>query len=182
MSRLLTGAGAAYAWGALPDFSAVYEHAVQQVNSHQTTFVFFTPDEAQQMESVCEQIIPSDDGPGAREAGAVFFIDYALGRAEPYLQPVFRDGLKLLAHKSAPQKFTELSREQKIAVLQKLESTEFFQRAREYTILGFLGNPKRHGNRGEVGWKYIGFDSAGMFSPPFGYYDAELLSQRKQSE
>ena len=56
---------------------------------------------------------------------------------------------------------------------------EFFRRAREYTIIGFLGNPKRQGNRDELGWKYIGFENPGMFSPPFGYYDAELLSGKK---
>src|SRR6266852_1154573 len=54
--------------------------------------------------------------------------------------------------------------------------------AREYTIIGFLGSPKRQGNRHELGWKYIGFENPGMFSPPFGYYDAELLSRKKESK
>jgi gluconate 2-dehydrogenase gamma chain len=132
-----------------------------------------------QMEAVCEQIIPSDDGSGAREAGAIYFIDYALSLTEPHLQPLFRDGLKQLAEASAPQSFSELTAERQIGVLKKLEATPFFQRAREYTILGFLGNPKRQGNRQELGWKYIGFENPGMFSPPFGYYDAELLSGKK---
>jgi gluconate 2-dehydrogenase gamma chain len=152
------------------------------VKTGERRFACFTSEEAIQMEAICEQIIPSDDGPGAREAGAIYFIDYALSQTEPYLQPLFRDGLKQLAEASAPQTFSALTAEQQFVVLKKLESTEFFRKAREYTILGFLGDPKRKGNRQELGWKYIGFENPGMFSPPFGYYDAELLSGKKQGE
>jgi gluconate 2-dehydrogenase gamma chain len=134
------------------------------------------------MEAFCEQIIPSDDGPGAREAGSIYFIDYALAQTEPHLQPVFREGIKSLASTSAPKAFSDLTSEQQIAVMKKMESTEFFKTARAYTIIGFLGDPKHHGNRDEVGWKYIGFENAGMFEPPFGYYDAELLSKKKEGE
>ena len=182
VSRLLSGAGAALALSALPDFAAAHEHAATQVNAGERKFVYFTSEEAMEMEAVCEQIIPSDDSPGAREAGAIHFIDYALSQTEPHLQPLFRDGLKQLAAASAPQTFSELASERKFAVLKELQSTEFFQQAREYTIIGFLGSPKRQGNRHELGWKYIGFENPGMFSPPFGYYDAELLSRKKESK
>jgi gluconate 2-dehydrogenase gamma chain len=181
LSRLLAGAGAVVAFGPLPDFSLAHDHAAAQVKGGEDKFVFFTPEEARQMEAVCEQIIPSDDGPGAREAGAIYFIDYALSQTEPHLQPVFRAGLKELAA-SAPDKFSELAGPQKIALLKNLEQTEFFARARQYTILGFLGNPARHGNRDQVGWKYIGFENPGMFTHPFGYYDAEYLSEKKQNQ
>jgi gluconate 2-dehydrogenase gamma chain len=145
-------------------------------------FAFFTPDEARQMEAVCEQIIPSDDGPGAREAGAIYFIDYALSQTELDLQPVFRAGLKELGAACAPNKFSELGAPQQIAVLKKVEQTEFFARARQYTILGFLGDPARHGNRDQLGWKYIGFENLGMFTHPFGYYDAKYLAEKKRSQ
>jgi len=182
LSRLLAGTGAVVAFGALPDFSVAHDHAAVQGNRGENKFVFFTPEEARQMEAVCEQIIPSDDGPGAREAGAVYFIDYALSQTEPHLQPIFRAGLKELSGVCAPDKFNELSTPQQIAVLKKLERTEFFARARQYTILGFLGDPARHGNRGQVGWKYIGFENPGIFQHPFGYYDAEFLSEKKQHQ
>lgn len=123
-----------------------------------------------------------NDGPGAREAGAIHFIDYALSQTEPHLQPDFRAGLKELAAACAPDKFNELGAPQQIAVLKKLESTEFFTRALQYTILGFLGNPVRHGNREQVGWKYIGFENPGMFTHPFGFYDAEYLSEKKKDQ
>jgi gluconate 2-dehydrogenase gamma chain len=182
LSRLLAGTGAVVAFGALPDFSLAYDHAAAQVNGGANKLVFFTPEEAQQMEAVCEQIIPSDDGPGAREAGAIYFVDYALSQTEPHLQPIFRSGLKELAAACAPDKFNELGTSQQIVVLKKLEQTEFFARARQYTILGFLGDPARHGNRDQVGWKYIGFENPGMFTHPFGYYDAEFLSEKKRSQ
>jgi gluconate 2-dehydrogenase gamma chain len=182
LSRLLAGTGAAMALGALPDFSQAYEHAAAQLQAGENKFVFFTPEEVRQMEAVCEQIIPSDDGPGAREAGAIYFIDYALSQTEPELHPIFRAGLKELAATCAPDKFNELGATQQIAVLKKLERTEFFERARQYTILGFLGNPIRRGNRDQMGWKYIGFENPGMFTHPFGYYDAEFLSEKKQNQ
>ena len=182
LSRLLAVTGAVVAFGALPDFSLAYDHAAAQVNGGANKLVFFTPEEAQQMEAVCEQIIPSDDGPGAREAGAIYFVDYALSQTEPHLQPIFRSGLKELAAACAPDKFNELGTSQQIVVLKKLEQTEFFAHARQYTILGFLGDPARHGNRDQVGWKYIGFENPGMFTHPFGYYDAEFLSEKKRSQ
>src|SRR5262249_6553368 len=97
LSRLLTGTGAVMAFGALPDLSLAHEHAVAQLRVGKNKFVFFTPEEARQMEAVCQQIIPSNDGPGAREAGAIYFIDYALSQTEPQLQPIFRSGLTELA-------------------------------------------------------------------------------------
>jgi gluconate 2-dehydrogenase gamma chain len=182
LSRLLVGTGAAMALGALPDFSLAHEHADAQLHAGENKFAFFTPEEARQMEAVCEQIIPSDDGPGAREAGAIYFIDYALSQTEPHLQPAFRSGLKELAAACAPEKFNELGAPQQIALLKNLEQTEFFARALQYTILGFLGNPVRHGNREQVGWKYIGFENPGMFTHPFGYYDAEYLAEKKRNQ
>jgi Gluconate 2-dehydrogenase subunit 3 len=182
LSRLLAGTGAVMAFGALPDFSLAHEHAAALVTGGENKLVFFTPEEARQMEAVCEQIIPSDDEPGAREAGAIYFIDYALSQTEPHLQPIFRSGLKDLADACTPAKFSELGLAQQIAVLKKLERTEFFERARQYTILGFLGNPARRGNRDQVGWKYIGFENPGMFTHPFGFYDAEPVSEKKQNQ
>jgi len=180
VSRLLAGSGAAVAWTMFPEFTAAHEHAETQRKTTAKKFAFFSADEAKQMEAVCERIIPSDDGPGAREAGAIYFIDYALNQTEPHLQPIFREGLKKLAEAAGGNKFHELAADRQISLLKQIEATEFFQLGRQYTILGFLGSPSRHGNQNEVGWKYIGFENPGMFSPPFGYYDAELLVTKKQ--
>src|SRR5260370_36901580 len=114
VSRLLTGVGAAVALSALPNFAAAHEHAAAQVHAGERKFAYFTSEEAMQMEAVCEQIIPSDDGPGAREAGAIYFIDYAVTQTAPHLQPLFRDGLKHVAAASAPPTFRELTSERQV--------------------------------------------------------------------
>ena len=41
-------------------------------------FEFFTPAEAAEIEAMAARIIPTDDTPGAREAGVIYFIDRAL--------------------------------------------------------------------------------------------------------
>jgi gluconate 2-dehydrogenase gamma chain len=181
----LAGAGAALTLTALPNLAKAHTHAAQQAAADTKTFHFFTAAEATELDAVCAQIIPSDaDSPGAHEAGAIYFIDYACSECEPDLQPLFRNGLKDLAaetHKiDASKKFSGLNSDQQIAILKSIEKSDFFQHARNYTIIGFLGDPSMGGNRNEVGWKYIGFENPGMFQPPFGYYDAELLAQQKK--
>lgn len=169
----LAGAGAL----ALTAITEAHEHVAKQIAARDTNplFYFFTPAEAKEMEAVCAQIIPTDDSPGAREAGCIYFIDYAVGKLEPDLQPIFRDGLKQLSTASAPKNFSDHTTEEQITILKKLEPTEFFAKARAYTIIGFLGDPSLHGNRDKIGWKHIQFDDSPMYEPPFGYYDAELL-------
>src|SRR4030088_164345 len=39
---------------------------------------FFTPEEAAEIEAITARIIPTDETPGAREAGVVYFIDRGL--------------------------------------------------------------------------------------------------------
>ena len=36
-----------------------------------------------------------------------------------------------------------------------------------------FSSPKYGGNYNEVGWKMLGFVDEHVFSPPFGYYDAQ---------
>jgi gluconate 2-dehydrogenase gamma chain len=182
--QVLAGAGASMAMSVFPQLVEAHQHAARKLAAPDNKFHFFAPAEAKEMAAVCDQIIPSEqDAPGAREAGAIYFIDYAVSKAEPDLQPLFRNGLKDLAaeaHKIDPAKrFSELASDQQIAVLKRIELSEFFQQARKYTIIGFLGDPKHGGNRDELGWKYIGFENPGMFQPPFGYYDAQLLADKK---
>jgi gluconate 2-dehydrogenase gamma chain len=185
LSRMLAGAGAGVALGSLPRFAEAFEHAALQRESTTKTLHFFTRREATELSAVCAQIIPSEEGsPGATEAGVIYFVDYALANLQPELKPLFGTGLRNLtaeAHKIDRGKvFSQLTSEQQIAVLKQIESTDFFKRAREYTMAGFLGDPKYGGNRNQVGWKHIGFDNRGMYAPPFGFYDAEVAAGKKE--
>ena len=57
------------------------------------------------------------------------------------------------------------------ASIASIEHTEFFEALRRHVVMGFLASPAWGGNRNKAGWKLIGFDDAGAFQPPFGYYD-----------
>lgn len=180
LSRLVTGTGVALAFSAIPNLAAAHDHVAKNKNGERK-FSALTAEEAKELEAVCERIIPSDeDGPGAREAGAIYFIDYILTHYQPELQPRIRKALADYAREASPKRFSELSAEQQIEILKKHEKTDEFEDIRNYTILGFLGDPSYGGNRDDMGWKYIGFENPGMFFPPFGYYDDELLKANKK--
>ena len=60
---------------------------------------------------------------------------------------------------------------QQIAFLHTVDTTPFFDLARQLTLCGMFSNPPYGGNRDKLGWKLIGFEDQHMFEPPFGYYD-----------
>ena len=179
----LTGsaAGLGSAWIAA-NWSGILEaqeHAKRAAKSGSPgKFEFFSPEQAVEVESVAAQIIPTDDTPGAREAGAVYFIDRALTTFDRERQPVYTQGLGDLQAKTRElfpnaAKFSGLVAAQQIQVLKAIEKTPFFAQIRTHTITGFLANPEYGGNRDEIGWKLIGFDGKFHYQAPFGYYDAE---------
>jgi len=125
------------------------------------------------------QIIPADDTPGAREARVIYFIDRALTTFERDQQPLYRQGLTELQNKTRElfpgrNKFSELTSLQQVQLLTAIEKSEFFEIVRLHSIVGFLSNPEYGGNHDRIGWKLIGFEDAGAYEPPFGYYDAEI--------
>jgi gluconate 2-dehydrogenase gamma chain len=54
---------------------------------------FLTTQEAEVLEALTARLIPSDDdGPGAREAGAVSYIDQILDRFDSFMEPIYLEG------------------------------------------------------------------------------------------
>jgi hypothetical protein len=188
-------AGAAWINAQWPAIVAAADHAHHAANTKTPTkFEVLTPEQARQVEAVAAQIIPSDDTPGAREAGAVYFIDRALKTFASSALPVYEKGIAHLnelttANYAGVKSFADASPEQQEVVLQKLleeqsghggyewpgnaHSSDFFETIRMHTIWGFLADPSTGGNRDFVGWKAVGRDPAFTFSPPFGYYDKD---------
>lgn len=164
------------AWAAI---AAAQEHAKQSIEQPETTkFGFFDPSAAADVAAITAQILPSHDGPGAAEAGVIYFIDRAVTTFDADQQDAYRKGLADLSERRkkmfpASVSIAELSSNQQIALLTAIEKSDFFEMVRVHTMLGFLGNPSYGGNRGGVGWQYIGFDDRMAWAPPFGYYDAE---------
>ena len=60
-----------------PGILAAAAHA-QQAAGQRVTFDFFTQEQAADIDAMASQIIPTDDSPGAHEAGCVYFIDRGL--------------------------------------------------------------------------------------------------------
>jgi gluconate 2-dehydrogenase gamma chain len=141
-------------------------------------FVFFSPDQAVEIESVAAQILPSDDTPGAREAGVIYFIDRVLTTFEQDKKAVYTEGLNALRAKTQElfplvDKFSDLKPTQQIQLLTVIEKNPFFQQVRLHTIVGFFANPEYGGNREKIGWKLIGFEDKFDWQSPFGSYDRD---------
>lgn len=164
-----------------PSVLAAQDHAHRAAESPvPVPLQFFSADQAAEIEAVSAQIIPTDDTPGAREAQVVHFIDRALITFDRDQQLSYTQGIKDLQAKTqelfpGSKKFSELNSAQQVQLLEAIEQTEFFELLRVHTIIGFLARPDYGGNHGQVGWKLIGFENKGVYSPPFGYYDAEIV-------
>ena len=162
-----------------PGILAAKEHADTIAKAgHPATFAFFSRDQAIEVESVAAQIIPTDDTPGAREAGTIYFIDRILTTFEQNKQAVYGEGLKELRAKtneSFPNadKFSTVNSDQQVQVLTAIEKSAFFAQVRLHTIVGFFANPEYGGNQDKIGWNLIGFEDRFDWQPPFGHYDRE---------
>jgi gluconate 2-dehydrogenase gamma chain len=139
---------------------------------------FLSAAEAADVEAVASQIIPTDDSPGAREAGVVSFIDRALATFLSQLSTDYR--AQLAAFQAACRKrhpsaasFASLTSEQQVEYLKEIDETPFFNTTRLLTLLGMFSLPAYGGNRDGVGWKLMGFEDRHVFRPPFGYYDRD---------
>lgn len=161
---------------ALPPWSEIA--AAQQQARQATTFEVLDRATAAELDAITAQILPSTDGPGAREAGVVFFIDRALATFDAAKKDEYRQGLEAIQHtrkKMFPDSYSiaALSSDQQIQLLRAVETLPFFETLRVHTLCGFLGDPSYGGNRDFIGWKHIGMEHRMIFTPPFGYYDAE---------
>jgi gluconate 2-dehydrogenase gamma chain len=132
--------------------------------------------EAADIEAVAAQIIPTDDMPGAREAGVVQFIDRALATFLSQLASDYRAQLAEFQTAFREQQpgiasFASLASTQQVEYLMTVDDTPFFDTTRLLTLLGMFSLPTYGGNRNGVGWKLIGFEDRHFFQPPFGHYD-----------
>jgi gluconate 2-dehydrogenase gamma chain len=179
----VSGTALGGAWLALhlPAVQAAAAHARRAAAAH-SPFEVLTPDEARELEAVAAQIIPTDDTPGAREAGVVYFMDKALGTFAAQMLGPLRGGLPDLlkaaqAKQPSAPAFSALSFADQTEVLRGLEKTPLFGMVRFLTVAGMLGDPSWGGNKDRLGWKLIQYDGGHAQQPPFGYYDANYQKQ-----
>lgn len=134
-----------------------------------------TAKEGEILDAVIGRLIPADElGPGAREAGALQYIDRALGGALAADRDAYRTGLAALdryARYSRGAPFTELPSEDQDSVLFDVQggsaggtgagfdgsSASFFYMVRSHTWQGTFGDPSYGGNADFVGWSLLGY-------------------------
>jgi len=181
--------------------------------------LFFSPEEYAVVDAACAVLIPSDEDPGAAEAGVADYIDGLLGaflvdppriwaggpfsgrhggsagftsfhRLTPLdelawrtriegslglaerefngpvvgLQEQYRNGLAALG-----ADFVSVDIEEQKARLRG--APKFTAQLYEHACEGMYGAPEYGGNRGLVGWRYIGYEGD---IQPRGYSDAEV--------
>lgn len=157
-------------------------HAARARGAAAPAWEVLTPEQAAAVEALTSRILPTDDTPGAREAGVVFFVDHALATwAAPqraFLLAGVADLDRRAALRGAPR-FAELPGEGQVAVLREVEATPFFGAARFLTLLGMFSLPAHRGNRGQAGWALIGYEHRPEWHPPFGHYDAALSAEAR---
>ena len=190
----ISGISAAWIVTNWPAALAAAQHARNSAQSAlPPRFEFFTQELATEVEAITARIIPTDQTPGAREAGVVYFIDRALITFARSEQKLYTEGMAELQARvhemfRGVEKFSVANAEQQDEILRSLDKDSasvgrpfrparsgqsFFETLRQHTIAGVLIDPDydRRGNRGGVGWQLIGREPEHMFQPPFGYYD-----------
>ncbi|HEX5072022.1 MAG TPA: gluconate 2-dehydrogenase subunit 3 family protein [Gemmatimonadaceae bacterium] len=147
-------------------------------------FTALTGAEARAMRAFAARLIPSDQNlPGADEAGAVHFIDRAFGK--PFFAdvvPVVRAGLADLdarARALGERDFASVPPGRQEAIMRQVERTPFFLAARMLVVVGTFADSAYGGNRGEAGWKIVGFEHEPTYAAPFGWYDAHEEASAK---
>ncbi len=167
-------AAAAACREATPD--AANHHPIPDAPVGSRTLVYFNADDAAEVEAITARIFPTDDTPGAREAGVIYFIDQSLNTFAADQQPVFTRGLQALSEAVAKlqpgeTRFAALTHEQQDTVLRSVEHSEFFGSLRFATIAGMFALPKYGGNKDFIGWSLVNQDPVFEYTAPFGWYD-----------
>lgn len=116
-------------------------------------------EQAAVLDALCEQMLPSDDLPGAREANVVRYIDRQLGTEHKRYVEDYRSGLNALRAAG----FLERSFEARTTLLERAEAGKvasvppaFVRMVSDHTMQGFFGDPKHGGNQDSVSWKMLG--------------------------
>lgn len=121
------------------------------------------------LEAICDCLIPADaNGPGAKEARAVHYIDRSLASHNLADRQNYMIGLNAIneyAIQTQSKPFHELTADQQTAILRSVQenavtgfapsAAAFFNMVRNHTIDGTFCDPYYGGNRNFVGWDLL---------------------------
>lgn len=137
-----------------------------------------------ELEAITEAIVPADATPGAKAAGAAWFVDRVLARWAPEQKGAVVDAIARCQRDAVARggrDFAALDGAGQTAVLMGLPA-EMRGMLVGLTCAGLLASPEHGGNRGEIGWRLVGHDPAMAFRPPYGYYDTPANLERLMAE
>lgn len=122
---------------------------------------FLTAAEGRTLEALCEQIVPTDQTPGAAWAGVVNYVDRQLMGPFRRQRDTYRGGLAALdqaAIQFAGAPFASLEPARQQALLSGLQGDlrRFFTMVIGHTMQGYYGDPRHGGNREAVSWRMLG--------------------------
>lgn len=154
-----------------------------------TTHQTFTDEEFATLRAVVDTVLPKDEDVGGVEAGVPEYVDHVLTTPQlAKLKADFVPGLAALDRRCRRMHqvpYAQATPEQRAEVLTIFkDSPEKSGEAKWYELLivlcleGFLGDPSYGGNRGEAGWKLVGFDLVGRGTegaPKPGYDGVDTL-------
>lgn len=134
----------------------------EQPTPEEKRYEFLDEHQAETVAAITTQIIPTDEDPGAHEAGVTQYIDTLCAGSEGR-QWLYTEGIRTLDELSADRfgsgkAFVDLTLEQQIELLLAMEETDFFRMVRADTFEGFYTNP--------ISWGFIGYEGP----PQFGGY------------
>ena len=143
--------------------------------SDSPNFKILSSNEGTEYAAIASRIIPSDESPGANEAGVVFFMDNVLSDGRELEHNILKEGLKNLramgVENFGVSGFYSLNTDQQDQLLEEIEGAEFFETMRYLTIAGMLSLPEYQGNRDNIGFKMLGYENRHAWASPYGYYD-----------
>jgi gluconate 2-dehydrogenase gamma chain len=161
--------------------------ACRQANEQNPTasadaqYTILSNDLAIELDAISARIVPTDDTPGAREAGSVRFMDVVLADGRQDQLTILQTGMVELNASASREfgvsSFAALSETQQDALLTAIETTPFFSTVRFLTVASLFALPQYGGTGPDVGYNLIGMTHAHAYMPPFGYYDADYAAR-----
>jgi gluconate 2-dehydrogenase gamma chain len=163
-------------WPAVADAAQHAHEAAAGRIDHQ--FRVLDARQARDVAAIAAQIVPTDDRPGATEAGVVYFIDHVHAGIYASSKSEFLGGLAAFQAEFARlhpggAEFADLDAVAQREYLKGVEATPFFGQMRFLTICGLLALPSYGGNEHKLGWQLVGFVDQHAWQPPFGHYDRD---------
>ena len=145
------------------------------VTRSNSSWQFFTEEEAACVIALAEQIVPEDEhGGGATEAGVIHYIDRQLLAVFNYDQVIYQQGISALQQSCLElhgKRFENLDKDTQYSLCTAmeegklpgeawgdLEQGRFFHLIISHTMQGFYGPPRHGGNKDYMSYKMMGLD------------------------